>query len=135
MRNSVVTACRGQGVRLRERQFRIEDSRAEEDLGISGGHLNGGSVGTRFGIDNCHVALRFTSRAGRGGYRDHRKQRSGYIAVAPIVAQGTAIRDDDVDGLGEIEGTAATQSDDEIDVVGSGVFARGIDRGAGGSLL
>src|SRR5437899_837044 len=99
MRDGIVAAGGGERVRLRERQFRIEDRRAEEDLGIATGHLDGASVGTRFGIDNRHVALRFTSRAGRSGYCNHRQQRSGYVAVTPVVAKGTAIRDDNVDGL------------------------------------
>ena len=87
----------------------IENRHAERGPLVAAGHFD-----VRLGVGDQRVRLRFAAGAGGGRHGDHRQQRAGRLALAPIVLHPPAARIEEVDPLRAIHRAAAAEADDQV---------------------
>ena len=97
--------------RLRERELRVEQGDLEGQLRIAAGHLH-----VRLGIDDDRIGLHLRAGAGRRRNRQHRQHRLRGLPVALVVGDRPAVCQQEIDPLRAVEGAAASQPDDRVDV-------------------
>src|SRR4051812_32671360 len=121
------------------------------EVGVEGGDAGGGlfvPAGhfiVRYRIGGERGGLGLAAGAGGVGDGDEREQGLGGFVDAPVVFDVTAVGEEEVDALGAVHRTAATQADDEIDlkffgdgesagdVLGGGIFADAVIEAGGGN--
>ena len=129
VRNRIEARHRGDVERRGQRQLRIEDGNAHCRRRIATRHLH---VGLRIG--DHRVTLGFASGARCRRDSDHRQERSAGFAVAAVIADAPAVRQNEVDAFGTVERAAAAQRDDRINAQWFSESGPRFDHGAVGIL-